>query len=227
MVSVEYVMIVIVALIVLVLVGLLIYHFAFRKHGNIEGEPCSKDPCAAKHYCGGDTKCHSGISGGGSGMECSISAHCSSGLTCVDDKCGTGSSQDNHSGSFTNSSITAIIDGEKRYLTLSPATNDDDEAVSIWEKDEPNHKYSYSSSTNELSSSDSKLMVNSFGFIKEGPAAKFYFISSGGEMRMEDAFANILSLDTRDNTAVFKDPPRYTSQSTGPTVKGIVIKVDK
>lgn len=219
----EYIILGIVVLISLIAAGFLIWNFAFRKHGNTQGESCkSNADCAAKHYCGGDGKCQAGTSGGASGTDCTVNSDCAVGLACVNDKCSSSvTPPDNNIGSFTDSSITIENNGKTQYLTLFPADSKGELGLSGWEDTEPAHSFTYSSSTNEMSVSGNitgSLFINALGAIETGTASKFFFVKqSDGNIRLEDGFTNPIKIEDLDGMgegegAIFIDLARYIDQ---------------
>ena len=217
--TVEYILIGVVVVIVLALAGILIWHFAFRKHGNVQGEPCtSNDDCAAMHFCAGNGQCQEGTTGGTSGADCTDSSQCMAGLTCQSNRCSsTVTPPSNNIGSFTNSHITIQDQGTTKFLHLIPSTPEN-VGSSEWLTGTPSIAFTYNSSTNEITVSGTQtgtLFVNSFGLLQTGTASKFFFVKqSDGMIKLEDGFSNQINLATGEEApaAAFIDQQRYISQ---------------
>ena len=76
-----------VLIIFVIIVFIMVTSLTISKKDNQENEPClSGKECAAKHYCGGDNKCHSGV-GREKGQNCDRSTECLTGLKCVQHIC--------------------------------------------------------------------------------------------------------------------------------------------
>ncbi len=234
----EYIILGLVILISLFAAGFLVWHFAFRKQGNTQGEACTaNDQWAAKHYCGGDGKCQRGTSGGASGTTCETSSQCMFGLTCTADKCSSSvTPPDNNIGSFKDSNITVENNGKTQYLTLFPGSSSES-GLSGWEDTVPNHSFTYNSSTNEMTVSGDQtgaLFINSFGAIETGTASKFFFVKqTSGDIRLEDGFANPIKIEDANSGsgegegAIFIDPSRYISQSLDTKGSNTFVKIVK
>ena len=71
------------------------------------------------------------------------------------------------------------------------------------------------------------LMVNAFGLIQTGPAAKFFFIKdNSGDIRLEDGFTNIIGTG-QSGLALFKDLARYTSQQPDVQYEAVNVQIVK